>query len=296
VLLIATTFGPSLTICVMELVHVVIGKSDPHHQEHVKQTERLLEDPKVRQQLKRFNGQQRVQHWFLVIVFATLCVTGFPIKFADRPWAAWTIDRLGGLGVARTTHHVAGALLIAGFFYHLGYILFTVVRQKRQAGDSRGWARIVWDLPMMVHPADGLYMLRLMLYMFGLHKQHPAAGRFNPEEKFEYVGVFWGTFVLGLTGVLMWASAWTTRSLPGRVLTIAALLHTFEAFLALLHVGIVHMASVIFSPGVFPISKAMFTGDTPAEELVHGHSEMLDAVERDRTGGSTAATAEVSHG
>jgi cytochrome b subunit of formate dehydrogenase len=121
-----------------------------------------------------------------------------------------------------------------------------------------------------------LRMNGLLLYLMGLRKTRPAAGRFNPEEKFEYIGVFWGSIVLGTTGVLMWFHAWTTQNLPGRVLTIAILVHTMEAFLALLHVGIVHMAGVIFSPGVFPVSKAMFTGDTNAEELAEAHTGLLD--------------------
>jgi formate dehydrogenase gamma subunit len=257
---------------------MAFGRRDPEHEAHVKHTRKLLDDPGARQKLKRFNLHQRLQHWFLVLMFATLCITGFPMKFADRAWAARVIELLGGLQTARDLHHYAGAALIAGFFYHLGYIAWTIIRNKRRTGDS--WWKTVWDLPMMLKPADGLFMINLMLYMVGLRKKHPPAGRFNPEEKFEYIGVFWGTFVLGLTGVLMWANAWTTRSMPGRVLTIASLLHTFEAFLALLHVGIVHIAGVIFSPTVFPVSKAMFTGDTPAEELVEGHSEMVEAVEK----------------
>jgi cytochrome b subunit of formate dehydrogenase len=98
----------------------------------------------------------------------------------------------------------------------------------------------------------------MLLASFALVCAHAAAPGQDPssrralslEEKFEYIGVFWGTFVLGATGLLMWFNAWTTRYLPGRILTIATLIHTFEAFLALLHVGIVHMVSVIFSPGV----------------------------------------------
>src|SRR3954452_13942263 len=99
----------------------------------------------------------------------------------------------------------------------------------------------------------------LMMYLMGIKKKRPEGGRFNPEEKFEYIGVFWGSIVLGTTGVLMWFHAWMTTHLPGRVITIATLFHTMHAFLALLHFGIVHMASVIFSPRVFPVSKAMFS-------------------------------------
>jgi cytochrome b subunit of formate dehydrogenase len=123
--------------------------------------------------------------------------------------------------------------------------------------------------------------MQLMLYLCFLRKTKPSFGKFNPEEKFEYFGVFWGTFMLGVTGLLMWANGWTTRHLPGRILTIAALLHTFEAFLALLHIGIVHLANVVFHPESFPVSKAMLTGETPRRKLAEAHGAMLKQVAAD---------------
>lgn len=61
----------------------------------------------------------------------------------------------------------------------------------------------------------------------------------------------------------------------------------------LLHVGIVHMVGVIFSPVVFPLSPAMFNGQTPAEELAEAHSGMLNEVAQ-KVGLPPAG--EVSHG
>lgn len=282
VVLIIFTFGPSLMLTALKMLQLVVGREDPMHHHHVHVAEQLLANPEGRKRLKRFTVHQRLQHWLLAICFITLVLTGFPIKFADRPWAAWLIGQFGGLPVARMLHRWAGATLIAGFFYHAFYILWSVIQTKRKTGRSLFW--IVYELPMMVRPSDQKFMLDLLLYVLFIKKKRPEAGRFNPEEKFEYIGVFWGTFVLGVTGILMWANAWSSRYVPGRVLTVGSLVHTFEAFLALLHVGIVHMVSVIFQPGVFPISKAMFTGDTPAEELVEGHSAMVAEVETDLKG------------
>ncbi|MGE5611431.1 MAG: cytochrome b/b6 domain-containing protein [Bacillota bacterium] len=277
VLLIIFTFGPSLLLTVSKMLQIVVGRNDPSHEHHLHITKELLANPLAKQKLTRFTIHQRVQHWVLVICFATLVLTGFPIKFADRVWAAWLIGQFGGLPMARLFHRWAGAMLIAGFIYHMIYIFYGVIQARRRTGQS--WFKIVWELPMLVRPTDSLEMLDLLLYVLFLKKKRPAGARFNPEEKFEYIGVFWGTFVLATTGILMWANAWTSRHMAGRILTIAMLVHTFEAFLALLHVGIVHMATVILSPGVFPISPAMFNGQTPPEELVEGHGGMLAKVE-----------------
>jgi cytochrome b subunit of formate dehydrogenase len=141
--------------------------------------------------------------------------------------------------------------------------------------------------------SDLKHLWHLLGYLFFLRRTRPEGDRFSMKEKFEYFGVFWGSVLLGITGVLMWANAWTSEHFTGRVLTIAALVHTFEAFLALLHVGIIHMIGVIFAPGVFPLSRAMFTGDTPAEELAEAHSGLVGRVARQL---ETAPAGEARHG
>lgn len=292
VLLIVFTFGPSLAITALKMVQIAVGRKEKDHEHHLHVAEKLMADPIGQRKLVRFTVHQRVQHWLLAILFTTLVLTGFPIKFADRPWAAWLITQFGGLPSARLLHRWAGVLLMAGFFYHMIYVAWGLIQERRKTG--KNIFLLIWELPMLVRPQDGKEMLDLLLYVLFLKKKRPLGERFNAEEKFEYIGVFWGTFVLGVTGILMWANAWTSRYVPGRILTIAMLLHTFEAFLALLHVGIVHMTTVILSPGVFPISKAMFTGNTPTEELVEGHGAMLAEVEKELTTHG-ASTGEAQH-
>ncbi|MBI4581766.1 MAG: cytochrome b/b6 domain-containing protein, partial [Planctomycetes bacterium] len=290
-LLILSTFGPSVVILALELLQIVVGRHDPTHERHRSLAERLMADPRARARLKRFTPHQRVQHWVLFGSFALLVLTGFPIKFADRAWAAWIIDQIGNLHRARLIHRWAGVTLIAGFLYHMVYVAVHTFREGRRAG--KGLMRTLLDLPMVMQWDDLKQMRELFKFLLFIRKTRPPAGRFSLEEKFEYFGVFWGSMLLGVTGVLMWANAWTSEILTGRVLTVAALIHTFEAFLALLHVGIIHMISVIFSPVVFPLSPAMLTGDTPAEEMAEGHAAMLDEVAREL---DLAPPGEASHG
>jgi formate dehydrogenase gamma subunit len=253
--------------------------------------------------LERFNLHQRFQHWLLAVAFITLVLTGFPMKFADHEWAAWLVNLFGGLtwgrwfqsisglSWARWLHRISGVILILAMLYHCIYIARSYFKQKTTSG--KGWIKSIFDLPMMITPTDLKQMSQLVAYLLFLRRERPQFDRFNLEEKFEYIGVFWGTILLGTTGALMWANAWTTQYFPGRLLTIATLVHSMEAFLALLHVGVVHMVSVIFAPGVFPISPAMFTGRTPTEEIAEAHSAMIESAEKAL---ELSAVEEVSHG
>lgn len=274
IVLILFTFGPSVVLQALEMLQIVLGRHDPDQHRNEALAARMLKDPRGRAALKRFTPHQRVQHWCLAIGFTVLVLTGFPIKFADREWARVLVDAMGGLTVARLLHRWAGALLIFGLFYHLTYALVSAIRMKRATGQS--WFRTIMDLPMLTNPRDLRELFHLLGYLLFIRRTRPALGRFSLKEKFEYFGVFWGTVLLGVTGILMWANAWTTTYLPGRVLTIAALVHTFEAFLALLHVGVIHMIGVIFSPLVFPLSRAMTGGDTPPAEMAEAHAGMLN--------------------
>jgi formate dehydrogenase gamma subunit len=274
VAMIVSTFGPSMVITLLKLGNLAIGREDPRHHDLLAKANALLSTPAGRAKVRRFTLHQRLQHWFLVLTFTTLCLTGFPMKFADRAWAAWLINALGGLTAVRYIHRFTGAALVIGFIYHATYV-FNYMRQRRKA-ERTSWLKIFFNLPLCMNPKDLKEMLALLAYLVGLRKTRPAGHRFTAEEKFEYFGVFWGTMLLGLTGFVMWFSGYVSRHLPGRVITVSNLIHSFEAFLALLHVAILHLATVIFSPVVFPVSPAMFTGDTPPEELAESHSALLE--------------------
>ncbi len=272
-ILIAFTFGPSAFLQTMELIQVLIGRHDAHHHRNVQLARSLMRDPAGRRRLTRFTVHQRAQHWVLFATFTALVLTGFPIKFADRDWAAWMINLFGGLSVARGIHRWAGAILMVGAVYHLIYVSAHIWRSKRLGGIPL-W-RAVLELPMTVNLRDLRELWHLLLYLFGVEKTRPPAGRFSLKEKFEYYGVFWGCTLLGVTGLIMWANELTSRYITGRMLTIASLIHTMEAFLALLHVGLFHMIGVILSPHVFPLSGAMLSGDTPPEELAEAHAGLI---------------------
>ncbi len=278
VLMIIGTFGPSALLTVLHMFQVVVGRHDPDDAKNHHRAETLMAQPAGQKLLKRFTVAQRLQHWVLVLTFFTLVLTGFPMKFAETIWARWLIDMFGGLRNARIIHRAAGALLLVGFAFHFAiYVGSYILKQHKRT--QKSYLRIFLTLPMLMNPSDFKKMGHYLLYLLFLRRRRPQWGRFSLEEKFEYFGVLWGTVLLGVTGMFLWDDSFTTRYFPGRTLTVVTIIHSFEAYLAVLHVGIVHLANVLLAPGAFPCSPAMFTGNTPAEEMAEIHPAMLDEAE-----------------
>ncbi len=275
------TFGPSMVIVVLELFSVVIGRSAPDTHRLVALVRRLCATPEGRRKLTRFTVPQRAQHWILVLLFTTLALTGFPLKFADRNWSHQMIELFGGLTVARNLHHWCGVALIIGLGVHLLYVLGTLLQRQRaarKAGQPAGLIATLTTLPMWVGPADARHMLHLLAWLLHLRRDRPRFGRFNVKEKFEYFGVFWGTVLLGVTGLILWGEQIATHYFTGRLLNLALIAHTYEAFLAVIHVGILHIINVMLHPLVFPLSRATITGETPLPLLAEEHTgQVLDA-------------------
>ena len=60
----------------------------------------------------------------------------------------------------------------------------------------------------------------------------PQFDRWTYWEKFDYFAVFWGVFIIGSSGLVMWFPAFFTRFLPGWIINIALIIHSDEALLA----------------------------------------------------------------
>lgn len=284
VVLTLLTFGPSLVLTVLELLQVVIGRHVHGEQRMRNLTLAVLEHPEGRRRLRRFTPMQNVQHWILVALFASLVLTGFPMKFADRTWARVVIESIGGLSVARTVHHWGGIALVVGFSAHAVYVAFAALRRtraRRPDGGRVGLIHGMLSLPLFIGPADLKKAGHLLAYLLFLRKTPPTFSRFTIDQKFEYIGVAWGTLLLGVTGALLWGEQIASHYFSGRAFNIAIIAHTYEAFLAVIHVGILHIANVVLSPNVFPLSRATLTGQTPITRLAEAHTELVEEVARD---------------
>lgn len=278
-----TTFGPSAILVLLDLFQVLVGRKAHGEERAHRLATRIMNAPTGRERLKRFSVSQRVQHWVLSLLFVTLVITGFPMKFADRFWAAPLVALFGGLEYARLVHHWCGIALVVGFFAHMADCFMGVYRRVRElrATSDGGWKKAWLEMPMWISPTDVKKTFQLFAYLLFLRKERPSFGRFSPAEKFEYLGVFWGTALLGITGILLWGEQISSHFLSGRAFNLATIAHTYEAFLAVIHVGILHIYNVIFSPKVFPLSTATIDGNTPLPKLAEEHGDMIEQVARE---------------
>jgi cytochrome b subunit of formate dehydrogenase/5-methylcytosine-specific restriction endonuclease McrA len=206
--------------------------------------------------MTRMTTNQRWQHLILLTSFIVLVITGFALKFPN----SWLAEVLGmGERLRSITHRVAGVVLIAAGIYHVFYL--AAAREGR---------RLIWDLAP--RPKDAFDALGTMRYYLGLSSERPKFGRFNYAEKAEYWALVWGTALMGVTGVMMWAKVWVGNLLARWWVDVATAIHFYEAILATLAIVVWHFYQVFFDPDVYPMNWAWWDGKMPVEHYRHEHA------------------------
>lgn len=216
--------------------------------------------------LKRFGVYRIIEHHVNAMIFAVLVITGLSQKFHSSGFSHWLIIRLGGIDTVRQIHHVAGIVFTTLLVVHVVHAAIGVVFRR-------------WQPSMIVTVKDFLDAIENIFFYFGL-ASHPArCGRYDYRQKFEYWGVVVGGFLMLGTGFVLWFPVEAARFLPGEVIPAAKTAHTNEAMLAFLVIAIWHIYNSIFSPEVFPLDTAIFTGKISRERMLHEHPVELASIE-----------------
>ena len=230
---------------------------------------RAMQNPKM----TRMTENQRWQHLILLSSFIVLVITGFALKF---PYS-WFAEALGmGEKLRSVTHRVAGVILIGAGIYHLFYLAAT--REGR---------RLICDFAPKTKDAFDAW--GTMRYYLGLSKERPAFGRFSYAEKAEYWALVWGTALMGLTGVMLWAKVWVGNLLARWWVDVATAVHFYEAILATLAIVVWHFYQVFFDPDVYPMNWAWWDGKMPVEHYRHEHGLDTETLNEDGAEKNTEA-------
>jgi cytochrome b subunit of formate dehydrogenase len=210
----------------------------------------------------RMTVNQRWQHLVLLTSFIVLVITGFALKFPES-WFAHVF----GMGEhwRGIIHRVAGVILIGAGIYHVCYLAEVMEGRK-----------LIRDLAP--RPKDAFDALYTMMYYLGLRSEKPKFGRFNYAEKAEYWALVWGTALMGLTGIMIWAKVWVGDTLARWWVDVATAIHFYEAILATLAIVVWHFYQVFFDPDVYPMNWAWWDGKMPVEHYEHEHELDTESV------------------
>ncbi|MCA9727156.1 MAG: cytochrome c3 family protein [Candidatus Eisenbacteria bacterium] len=213
--------------------------------------------------IQRFTRGQRFTHLLVIVSFLSLATTGMTLKFSSTPWAGWIANALGGVRQAGNIHRAAAVITFSYFAFHITSL---VLMKRRQ---HIGWVKLLLGKGSMMFNAKDIKDFWGTLKWFVGAGPRPSYGRFTYWEKFDYLAVFWGVAVIGLSGLMLWFPEFFTRFVPGWLLNVATIVHSDEALLAVGFIFTVHFFNTHLRPEAFPMDTVVFTGLTPLEEYKH---------------------------
>jgi len=222
----------------------------------------------AKQQVRRMETDEVMQHSLLAVTFTVLVVTGFSLRFYDAWWAKLIFGHEGGAYVRGLIHRIAAVLMLIGSLWHLGFMMTTKGR--------------IFLKDMAPTLLDAKQFIGMMMYNLGKSKRHPQMRRFSFVEKAEYWALIWGTVVMAITGLGMWFEKALVGVVGKGVLEVFLVIHYYEAWLAFLAILVWHMYGVLFNPHVYPMNPSWITGKMPKEmfEKEHPAAQNVGNVEK----------------
>jgi cytochrome b subunit of formate dehydrogenase/nitrate/TMAO reductase-like tetraheme cytochrome c subunit len=258
----------------LALILLVIGAMFLHNAiiwQRKARTLRAMQNPKM----TRMSTNQRWQHLILLSSFIVLVITGFALRFPNS-WIAELLGNGNGEKLRSIIHRIAGVVLIGAGIYHLFYVAM--------AKEGR---RLL--LEIAPRPRDAFDAWATMRYYLGLGGEKPKFGRFNYAEKAEYWALVWGTALMAVTGIMMWAKVWVGNLLARWWVDVATAIHFYEAILATLAIIVWHFYQVFFDPDVYPMNWAWWDGKMPVEHYRHEHELDTEALAEAGAAGNAGA-------
>jgi len=208
----------------------------------------------------RFDRIDRTMHALLMITFIGCTITGLPPLFSNHAWAAALARFFGGFESASLIHRICAVIMITVFVSHVARVFFNAVRKV-------GFLATLWGPKSMTpQPQDIVDMYRHVLWFVGKGPR-PQFDRYTYWEKFDYWAVFWGMFIIGGSGLMLWFPTAFAQFLPGWIFNIATLVHGEEALLAVGFIFTIHFFNGHIRPEKFPMDLVIFTGRIPEHEM-----------------------------
>jgi formate dehydrogenase subunit gamma len=182
-------------------------------------------------EVQRYNFAERAYHWINAIAYTYLMLTGLAIF---TPLAYWLAYVLGGPATIRYWHPWVGLIYLATIF----------------------WMHRMWKRDMQKIPEDERWNKNIRAYAENRDELMPPQGRFNAGQKQFWWVMLYCTFILLITGIIMWIPEKMPRELHW-VLPITVFIHSVTALITIAAFIIHVYMSVWVTPGSM---KAMVEG------------------------------------
>jgi len=129
--------------------------------------------------IERYDFKERLCHWLTGFSYLYCLATGLAFY---SPYLFWLAIALGGGPASRFWHPFIG-------------LLFFIAAM---------WMHHIWRGSMELTDADRVWLAKAGDYATNHDDRLPAAGRFNAGQKVFYWAMFYGAFLLILSGGFMW--------------------------------------------------------------------------------------------
>jgi cytochrome b subunit of formate dehydrogenase len=173
--------------------------------------------------------------------------------------AKWLFQNVISLHTAQTLHYIAAAITGFYFFAHLVFLLIKIQKS--------GWRQMLTGPNTLVVRKKDWYDLVAHIKWFFGKGPGPEFDRWTYWEKFDYYAVFWGVFVIGLSGLMRWQEEFFGNLLGGAVISLADTIHKEEALLATAFIFIVHFFNTHLRASKFPMDVSIYTGRISEHEF-----------------------------
>jgi cytochrome b subunit of formate dehydrogenase len=225
---------------------------------------------------ERFDAYSRFLHILVITSFISLALTGMIIKFSGIGIFQTISKMMGGYAVTGFIHRVAAVITFIYFFLHIGYLF----RKKKKKGVSYT-SFLTGENSLIPNKRDLTELIATMKWFLGKGPR-PEYGRWTYWEKFDYLAVFWGVVIIGLSGLILWfPEFFTNLGLPGVFINIATIIHSDEALLAVGFIFTYHFFNTHFRPDKFPMDTVIFTGKVSLEELKEDRPREYETIMQD---------------
>lgn len=212
--------------------------------------------------IERFDAYSRFLHLLVIVSFLSLAVTGMIIKFSDSSVFQLLARFMGGYEVTGFIHRVSAIIT----FLYFGLHLRDVFRRKRNSQSS--WKDMLTGEDTLAPRLEDLKEFGQTIKWFLGKGPRPNYGRWTYFEKFDYLAVFWGVAIIGVSGLVLWFPVFfTSIGMSGWIINIATIIHSDEALLAVGFIFTIHFFNTHLRPDKFPMDTVIFTGRMPLKEF-----------------------------